>query len=152
MIRKFKSCTSLVLRYSFACRCVPLTPPGSPFTMRFRIQNDSECGISPRVSYQFHGEYFRMSLLDLPRDIRSRRKRRGPRMNSRVPITVEWNGGGGTSHFETSYTRVVNSYGCLLVSGEEVDVQERRGVANLATRRRAEGGGGWKGMQRAGGG
>ena len=26
---------------------------------------------------------------DLPRDIRARRKRRGPRMNSRVPVTIE---------------------------------------------------------------
>jgi hypothetical protein len=116
--------------------------------MRFRIQNDSECGISPRVSYQFHGEYFRMSLLDLPRDIRSRRKRRGPRMNSRVPITVEWNGGGGTLHFETSYTRVVNSYGCLLVSPKELDLQQRIRVTNLATRQRSEAVVVWKGMQR----
>ena len=89
-----------------------------------------------------------MSLLDLPRDIRSRRKRRGPRMNSRVPITVEWNGGGGTSHFETSYTRVVNSYGCLLVSPKELDLQQRIRVTNLATRQRSEAVVVWTGMQR----
>jgi hypothetical protein len=89
-----------------------------------------------------------MALLDLPRDIRSRRKRRGPRMNSRVPIAMEWNGGSGTLHFETSYTRVVNCYGCLLVSPKELDLQQRIRVTNLATRQRSEAVVVWKGMQR----
>jgi hypothetical protein len=89
-----------------------------------------------------------MSLLDLPRDIRSRRKRRGPRMNSRVPIAVEWNGESGTLHFETSYTRVVNSYGCLMVSPKELDLQQRIRVTNLATSQRSEAVVVWKGMRR----
>ena len=89
-----------------------------------------------------------MSLLDLPRDIRSRRNRRGPRMNSRVPITVEWNGRSGTLHFETGFTRVVSSYGCLLVSSKELDLQQRIRVTNLATRKRSEAAVVWKGMQR----
>lgn len=89
-----------------------------------------------------------MSLLDLPRDIRSRRKRRGPRMNSRVPIAVEWNERGGTLHFETSFTRVVSTYGCLLVSPKELNLQQRIRVTNLATRQRSEALVVWKGMQR----
>jgi hypothetical protein len=68
-------------------------------------------------------------------------------MNSRVPIAVEWNAGGGTLHFETSYTRVVNSYGCLLVSPNELDLQQRIRVTNLATRQGSEAVVVWKGMQ-----
>ncbi len=89
-----------------------------------------------------------MSLLDLPRDIRSRRKRRGSRMNSHVPVSIEWNGRSGTLHFETGFTRVVNSYGCLLVSPKELDVQQRLRVTNLATQQRAEAVVVWKGVKR----
>jgi len=89
-----------------------------------------------------------MSLLDLPRDIRSRRKRRGSRMNSRVPVSVEWNGRTGTLHYETGFTRVVSTYGCLLVSPRELDVQQRVRVTNLATQQRSEAVVVWKGMQR----
>jgi hypothetical protein len=84
----------------------------------------------------------------LPRDIRTRSKRRGPRMNSRVPVTIEWNGRAGPLHFESGFTRVVNCYGCLLVSPKEIDVQQRLRVTNLATRRAANGVVVWKGVQR----
>lgn len=87
-------------------------------------------------------------LQDLPRDIRMRRKRRGPRMNCRVPVTFEWNGRGGPLLFESGFTRVVNNYGCLLVSPKELELQQRLRVTNLATRQSAEGVVVWKGMQR----
>ncbi len=32
---------------------------------------------------------------DFPRDIRMRPRRRGPRMNSRVPVAIEWSGHAG---------------------------------------------------------
>jgi hypothetical protein len=90
-----------------------------------------------------------MSLSEgLPRDIRTRRKRRGPRMNSRVPVTIEWNGRAGPLHFESGFTRVINCYGCLLVSPKEIDVQQQLRVTNLATRRAADGVVVWKGIQR----
>src|ERR1700675_1201458 len=85
---------------------------------------------------------------DLPRDKRPRRKRRGPRMNSRVPVTIEWNGLTGPLHFEAGFTRVVNCYGCLLVSPKEIDVQQNLRVTNLATRRSADGVVVWKGVER----
>lgn len=85
---------------------------------------------------------------DLPRDIRMRRKRRGPRMNSRVPVTIEWNGRTGPAHFEAGFTRVVNNYGCLLVSPKEIDVQQQLRVTNLATRKSLAGVVVWKGAQR----
>lgn len=87
-------------------------------------------------------------LHDLPRDIRARRKRRGPRMNSRVPVAIEWNGQAGPLRFETGFTRVVNNYGCLLVSPRELDVQQRLRVTNLATRESADAVVVWKGVQR----
>jgi hypothetical protein len=85
---------------------------------------------------------------DLPRDIRMRRKRRGPRMNSRVPVTIEWNGRVGPLHFESTFTRVVNNYGCLLVSPKEIEVQERLRLTNLSTRQAADAVVVWKGAQR----
>jgi len=87
-------------------------------------------------------------LQDLPRDIRTRRKRRGPRMNSRVPVTIEWNGRAGPLQFESGFTRVVNNYGCLLVSPRELELQQRLRVTNLATRHSADAVVVWKGMQR----
>jgi hypothetical protein len=69
-------------------------------------------------------------------------------MNSRVPIAVEWNERGGTLHFETSFTRVVSTYACLLVSPKELDLQQRIRVTNLATHQRSEALVVWKGMQR----
>jgi hypothetical protein len=88
---------------------------------------------------------------DLPRDIRMRSKRRGPRMNSRVPVTIEWRGNGGPLRFEAGFTRVVNNYGCLLVSPREIGVRERVRVTNLATRETANGVVVWKGTQRSDG-
>ncbi|MFZ3201177.1 MAG: hypothetical protein WA175_08495, partial [Candidatus Acidiferrales bacterium] len=84
-----------------------------------------------------------------PRDVRMRMKRRGPRMNSRVPVTIEWNRQlAGPLHFEEGFTRVVNNYGCLLVSPKEVDVQQRLLLTNISTRQAAEGVVVWKGTQR----
>jgi hypothetical protein len=85
---------------------------------------------------------------DLPRDIRNRQKRRGLRVNSRVPVTIQWNGSAGPLNLEPGFTRVVNSYGCLLVSPKEIEMQQRLRLTNLATRQLAEGIVVWKGSQR----
>lgn len=69
-------------------------------------------------------------------------------MNSRVPVTIEWNGRAGPLQFESGFTRVVNNYGCLLVSPRELELQQRLRVTNLATRRSADAVVVWKGMQR----
>lgn len=85
---------------------------------------------------------------DLPRDMRGREKRRGPRMNCRVPVTIEWDAAAGPLRFEAGFTRVVNMYGCLLVSPAEVDVRQKLRLTNLATQRAADGVVVWKGTQR----
>ena len=72
-------------------------------------------------------------------------------MNSRVPVALEWNGKAGPVHFETGFTRVVNNYGCLLVSPKELELQQHLRVINLATREAADGVVVWKGMERADG-
>jgi len=85
---------------------------------------------------------------DLPKDMRTRSKRRGPRMNSRVPVTIEWNGSAGPLRFEPGFTRVVNNYGCLLVSPKEINLQQQVRLTNVATRQMANGLIVWKGTQR----
>jgi hypothetical protein len=85
---------------------------------------------------------------DLPRDIRNRSKRRAARMNSRVPVAIEWNGRAGPAHFESGFTRVVNCYGCLLVSPKEIDLQQRLRLTNLSTHHETSAVVVWKGEQR----
>jgi hypothetical protein len=86
--------------------------------------------------------------LDLPKDIRTRQKRRGPRMNCRVPVSIEWNGNVGPKRFESAFTRVVNGYGCLLVSPREVNVEQVLRLTNLSSRKSVDGVVVWKGSQR----
>jgi hypothetical protein len=85
---------------------------------------------------------------DLPKDMRTRSKRRGPRMNSRVPVSIEWNASSGPLRFEAGFTRVVNGYGCLLVSPTEINERERIHLTNLSTRQMASGVVVWKGTKR----
>ena len=85
---------------------------------------------------------------ELPRDRRTRSNRRGPRMNSRVPVTIEWNARPGPVHFEAGFTRVVNNYGCLLVSPREIKLRESVCVTNLSTRQSANGVIVWAGTKR----
>lgn len=65
-----------------------------------------------------------------------RAKRRGPRMNSRVPVAIEWvESKAKTPHQETAHTRVVNFYGCLLVAPHAMRLDQRLIVTNLANQR-----------------
>ena len=85
---------------------------------------------------------------DLPRDMRMRPKRRGPRMNSRVPVAIEWSGHAGPLYCEPGFTRVVSANGCLLVSPKELELQQPLRLTNLSTRLTVEGVVVWKGVQR----
>jgi len=94
------------------------------------------------------GDSLRMPFREsLPKDIRNRTKRRGPRMNSRVPVTIEWHGSAGPLNSESGFTRVVNTYGCLLVSPRELSLREQIRLTNLATRQSATGVVVWKGTE-----
>ena len=48
---------------------------------------------------------------------------------------------------ESAFTRVVNTYGCLLVSPREISLREQIRLTNLATRQSADGVVVWKGTQ-----
>lgn len=67
-------------------------------------------------------------------EAKMRQKRRGPRMNSRVPVAIEWReqSVNRTNHDE-AHTRVVNFYGCLLVSAHPMPIEQRMTITNLAT-------------------
>ena len=85
---------------------------------------------------------------DFPRDIRMRPRRRGPRMNSRVRVVIECNGDMGPKSYEAAFTRVVSANGCLLVSPNELELQQQLRLTNLSTRRTVNGVVVWKGVQR----
>jgi len=85
---------------------------------------------------------------DLPRDAGTKSSRRGPRLNSRVPVAIEWNSERGLSRLDSAFTRVVNNYGCLLVSPQEVELKQRLRVTNLSTQQAADAVVVWKGTRR----
>lgn len=62
-----------------------------------------------------------------------REKRRGKRMNSRVPVRLEWDVDGGERIRVEVMTRVVNPYGCMIVMRESLELDHRLALTNLAT-------------------
>jgi hypothetical protein len=61
-----------------------------------------------------------------------REKRRGVRVNSRVPVAVEWNSEGEPRRGEAQ-TRVVGPYGCLVVLPQGLQVQQQIHLTNLVS-------------------
>lgn len=71
----------------------------------------------------------------VPLEVKMRTQRRAPRMNSRVPLHVEWmDQSSGPPQQESAQTRVVNYYGCLLVSPQAMPLEQKLRITNLATR------------------
>lgn len=71
-----------------------------------------------------------------PKDVRARHhgeQRRGHRMNSRVPVRLEWDGAGGQRVRVEANTRVVNPYGCMVVLEHDLKLEHRLALTNLAT-------------------
>jgi len=62
-----------------------------------------------------------------------RDKRRGRRMNSRVPVRLEWDADAGKRISVEAHTRVVNPYGCMVVLAESLPLEHRLALTNLAT-------------------
>jgi len=65
--------------------------------------------------------------------IRYREKRRGRRMNSRVPIHLEWDASTSNRQRVEAFTRVVNPYGCMVMISESLELDHRLALTNLAT-------------------
>ena len=77
-------------------------------------------------------------------------KRRGVRVNSRVPIAVEWDAGGRT-HRGVARTRVIGPYGCMAVLPQELQVDQRISVINLVSSEASPGVIVWRGHEGADG-
>ena len=75
-------------------------------------------------------------------------KRRGIRMNSQVPVVVEWNSGGTLNRGE-AHTRIVGPYGCLVVLQQGLEVNQKIQVTNLASSQTNPAVVVWRGTQRA---
>jgi hypothetical protein len=74
-------------------------------------------------------------------------KRRGVRMNSRVPIAVEWQDAAGGTLREQAFTRVISPYGCLVVLPKTLSLEQTLRLVNLATEQANVGVVVWKGNQ-----
>jgi hypothetical protein len=64
-------------------------------------------------------------------DARYKEKRRGHRMNSQVPIRVEWDSPSGKRVKVESHTRVVNPYGCMVVLEHDLPLEHRVALTNM---------------------
>jgi hypothetical protein len=58
-------------------------------------------------------------------------KRRGHRMNSRVPVRLEWNSHNGKRVNVEAHTRVINPYGCMVVLELDFRLEQRVALTNL---------------------
>lgn len=54
-------------------------------------------------------------------------------MNSRVPVTLEWEDATCGTVRQQALTRVVSPYGCLVVLPHDLSIEQRLLVTNLAT-------------------
>jgi len=62
---------------------------------------------------------------------RHHEKRRGRRMNSRVPVRLEWDDETSKRVTAEAHTRVVNPYGCMVVLKHELNLEHRLALTNL---------------------
>jgi hypothetical protein len=75
-------------------------------------------------------------------------KRRGVRLNSRVPVAVEWDAGGESLRKEAQ-TRVVGPYGCMVVLPMNLEVAQSIRLTNMVSKQTNLAVVVWRGMERA---
>ena len=63
---------------------------------------------------------------------RYKEKRRGQRMNSRVPVRLEWDSANGKRVKVEAHTRVINPYGCMIILEHDLHLDQRVALSNLA--------------------
>jgi len=76
-----------------------------------------------------------------------REKRRGVRVNCRVPIAVEWKAGGELVRKEAQ-TRVVGPYGCMVVLPTNLEVQQTIRLTNMVSKQTNSAVIVWRGLER----
>ena len=79
---------------------------------------------------------------------RHHEKRRGRRMNSRVPVRLEWDDITGKRTGAEAHTRVINPYGCMVVLAQSLDLEQRLALTNLISKSSNAAIIVWKGAQR----
>jgi hypothetical protein len=77
-----------------------------------------------------------------------REKRRGVRVNSRVPVAVEWHADGELLRKETQ-TRVVGPYGCMVVLSMNLEVAQAVQLTNMVSKQTNPAVIVWRGLERA---
>lgn len=75
-------------------------------------------------------------------------KRRGVRVNSRVPVAIEWDVGGTLQRGEAQ-TRIVGPYGCLVVLKQGLDVEQEIRITNLVSKQSNPAVVVWRGNERS---
>src|SRR5262249_54435212 len=75
-------------------------------------------------------------------------KRRGVRMNSRVPVGVEWEDSEGRKIRSKAKTCVVSTYGCLVVLPDNLSLDHQVVVVNLVNEQTIPGTVVWRGNLR----
>lgn len=83
-----------------------------------------------------------------PAPLTGQEKRRGERVNSKVPITVEWTAGGEFLRKETQ-TRVVGPYGCMVVLPTNLEVKQAIQLTNMVSKQTNPAVIVWRGTERA---
>jgi hypothetical protein len=84
---------------------------------------------------------------DATQEAKFQSKRRGVRVNSRVPVSVAWHADAGPGSLD-AHTRVVGPYGCLAVIPREFSVEQQLEIVNHANLRSNAGVIVWKGNER----
>ena len=87
-------------------------------------------------------------LVNVASQTSDRQRRRGVRVNSRVPLAVQWAAGGETLK-KDAQTRVVGPYGCLLVLAQNLEVKQEVELTNLASKQSSSARVVWRGVERA---
>src|SRR5439155_7011305 len=82
---------------------------------------------------------------------RHHEKRRGRRMNSRVPVRLEWDDGAGKRLSVEEHTRIVKPYGCMVVLAQSLELQHRLALTNTISQTSNAAIVVWKGNQSADG-
>jgi hypothetical protein len=80
-----------------------------------------------------------------------RQRRRGVRLNSRVPVALDWAAAPGKKQHIEIHTRMVNPYGCLVVIPHDLALEQKVQLTNLATHQANAAVVVWKGNKRADG-
>ena len=77
-----------------------------------------------------------------------REQRRGERLNSRVPISVEWSAGGQVIRREAQ-TRVIGPYGCMAIVPTNLELKQTIQLTNMVSRQSNAAVVVWRGDQHA---